>query len=180
MWLNFIVGMTGALAWPFVVLIILFAYRRTFPGLLDRLRSLRYGGLEAAFDQESARVAESISAEPQQPLAAISERRDERLLALANISPRAAVIEAWARIEARLHELTPATDKDTPPRRAAESIRLLREAGKINGVTEDALRGLMQLRNLAAHASERELSTQKAVDFITMTDAILWVLSSLR
>ena len=170
--------MTKALAWPVAAIVILILCRRALPTLIDRLRSLRYGKFEAAFEKETVRVAENISTEPNRSLAATSEHTDEQLIALANVSPRAAIIEAWSRIEARLRDLAPDTDSRRRP--VSEIVRRLREEQKINDVTEDSLRGLMQLRNLAVHAPERELSVQKAVDFITLAGAILWVLQRPR
>jgi len=175
-WLVFIAEMTKALAWPLVALVALVVYRNPLLGLVRRLRSFKYREAEAVFDEQAVRVAESIAVIPQRSLAAVSDQVDEHLFELAQLSPRAAVVEVWARIEARLRDMLPPQAAVAQPRTAHEMIKVLREADLINHATETALRGLMQLRNLAVHSHEDELSAQKALDFITLANAVLWVL----
>lgn len=172
---TFIVEMTRALAWPLAVFVILVIYRKTLPSLVDRIRSLKYGNFEAAFTDQTVQVAENISGTSQSLSASASG--DHKLLLLAQQSPRAAVVEAWLQIERRLHAIAVQAGVETKPRSSiTELLHSLRAAKAIAADTERALLGLLQLRNLAAHAPAEELSTQKAVDFVTLAGALLWTL----
>ena len=178
-WLAFIVEMTKAVAWPVAVVIILAIWRKTLPNLVERLRSLKYGSFEAAFNEQSVQVAENISGASQPLSVSASTITDDKLLQLAQQSPRAAIIEAWLQIERRLHELAAKAGLEAKPRPGAVGLlRSLRAANVIGADTERALLGLTHMRNLAAHAPGEELSAQKAVDFVTLAGALLWTLSA--
>jgi len=173
--LAFIVEMTKALAWPLAVFGILVIYRKTLPNLVERIRSLKYGNFEAAFADQTTQVAENISSTSQSLSGSAST--DRKLLSLAQQSPRAAVLEAWLQIEQRLHALAASAGMEAKPRSSiTELLHSLRGANAITAETERALLGLSQLRNLAVHAPGEELSTQKAIDFITLAGALLWTL----
>ena len=169
-WLAFITEMTKATAWPVAVVIILAIWRKTLPNLIERLRSLKYGAFEAAFTEQSVQVAENISGASQPLSTSASTITDDKLLRLAQQSPRAAVIEAWLQIERRLQELAAQAGADTKSRSdIAGLLQSLRAANAIGADTERGLLGLAHMRNLAA---------QKAVDFVTLAGALLWTLSA--
>jgi hypothetical protein len=120
-------------------------------------------------------VAENISS-TSQPLSSAAST-DRKLLLLAQQSPRAAVVEAWLQIEQRLRALAMSAGLEAKSRPSiTELVHSLRPANVITGEAERALLGLSQLRNLAVHAPGEELSTQKAIDFITLAGALLWTL----
>jgi hypothetical protein len=177
-WLTFIVEMTKALAWPATLIGALVFFRRMIPNLIDRIRSLKYGDFEAAFTERSIRIAENIAeAKPLPRLAIATDSMEARLVELARQSPRAAIIEAWSRIEQRLKEMALADGADHK-HNISQMLQSLRASSLVAPETEHALRGLQQLRNLAVHAPEQELSAQKAVDFVTLAGALLWTLES--
>jgi hypothetical protein len=77
-WLQFISAMVGNLAWPVVVLIVVFAIRKHLGSLTDRILELSFGGASMKFGKLLSKGAEIIeespvqlpSAEPQLPLPA--------------------------------------------------------------------------------------------------------------
>ena len=178
-WPTFVVEMTKALAWPAVVVAALIAHRKLVPALSSRMNAVRYGDFELAFDAQSVRVAESVSAAPKLEISDASETADPALLALAQRSPRAAIVESWARVERKLRELERMEDGKADAKPIEGIIASLRATARISPDIENSVRGLWLLRNLAVHATERELTPQKAVDFVVLAGAVLWALGTL-
>jgi hypothetical protein len=142
---------------------------------LDRVLTVRFSGFEVAFSTEGAEVAENIA--PAVKLSRAASAEGDELFDLARQSPRAAIIEAWLRIETRLRELTSNYVTDHRRLPVTKMIEVLAEEKILDQNTVQSVRGLMVMRNLAVHASEPELTTQKAIEFIILARAILYVLS---
>jgi rRNA-processing protein FCF1 len=101
----------------------------------------------------------------------------DELLRLVEVSPSAAVMEAFARIERRLVDLL--EEDGTSPDRKVGAATLARTAftlGLISNETRDAVEGLSILRNLAAHGPKDDISTERALDYVVMADAVLYTL----
>jgi hypothetical protein len=67
-WLQFIDSMVGRLAWPIVVLIVVFALRRHLGSLAERVLELSFGGATIKFGQLLFEGAEIIKESPEPPL----------------------------------------------------------------------------------------------------------------
>jgi uncharacterized protein YutE (UPF0331/DUF86 family) len=75
-WLQFISDMVGHLAWPIVVLIIVFAIRKHLGSLAERVLELSFGGATVKFDKLLSKGAELIErAELPSQVASPDERR---------------------------------------------------------------------------------------------------------
>ncbi|MBL6852117.1 MAG: hypothetical protein ISS15_06640 [Alphaproteobacteria bacterium] len=127
MWLNFIVEMTRALAWPVAVFALLLIFRSNVVSLLERLTRVKWADKEAAFELQRVKVAESIDeADPR----ALAQPLDDasRFYAQAQTNPRAAIIDMAIELEARIRDLAanlaPDRVKNMP---AGQLIRLLRD-----------------------------------------------------
>ena len=96
------------LAWPITVLIITFLFRAEFRRTLGRLATLRYHDFEANFEQ-GLREAENLAhpshagheaAAPEVHATAPAHRMESGLLLrVADVSPTAAITEAWRDLE---------------------------------------------------------------------------------
>ena len=101
----------------------------------------------------------------------------DELLRLVEVSPSAAVMEAFARIERRLIDLL--EEDGTSPDRKVGAVALARTAfalSLISSETRDAVEALSILRNLAAHGPKDGISTDRALDYVAMADAVLYAL----
>lgn len=112
-WLDRLIALTGALAWPVALLAIALLYRAQLVALLHRLDELRWGDKSARFARRLDRLERTSPFPPPLP------RPDEpdpardlelsgdhaRFLQLLEISPNAAVLDAWARVEDGLARL---------------------------------------------------------------------------
>ena len=145
------------------------------------VRRLKAGPVEVEFDQLQAEVRQELArspelAEAQVPVLGVSLR--EELAGLADVSPRAAVLEAYQRIEARLVEVL--DNAGAPSSRAVGGralARLARQHDLISEETLGAIEGLSVLRDLTAHG-RGDISVDRAYNYLALADAVLYVLRS--
>src|SRR2546421_12403919 len=103
--LSAIVELVKALAWPVSIFAIILLLRRAIQGLIGSIHEgrVKYKDLEFIFKRDLEQARQSIKVLEPQALPALrapQETEITKLMSLAQFSPRAAVIEAWTRLEA--------------------------------------------------------------------------------
>ncbi|MGL5823525.1 MAG: hypothetical protein ACRCYU_01490 [Nocardioides sp.] len=177
---ELVVALVSALAWPIVVLIIAAVFRRQVVALLDRpFHSLRVGPLEAVWDSKLAQAEADVGqSEPLAPSEGRTDAVSAQLAELAQLSPASAVIQAFTAIEVRLRTMLSDTGADPPTGGATQLARMALNHGLIQPETARAIEGAAVLRNLTAHGREADrLDESRALDYLALTDAILYSLS---
>ena len=96
-WLSFIAAIVKALAWPLTALGIFLVLRRPLLALVPLLARLKFKDFELDFGR---RLAEVSAEAARLPSVRAGNAADEALLRLAPVAPRAAILEAWLRLEA--------------------------------------------------------------------------------
>lgn len=151
LWFDRLVTLLGALAWPLVLLVVALLFREQWRVLLHRLDELRWGDKSARFSRRLDRL-ERAAPFPPPPLPPPDAETDlalsgdhGRFLQLLEISPSAAVLDAWARVEEGLARLARRGATDALDRRiraqAVELAALRADAARGEAVTvPDALR----------------------------------------
>jgi hypothetical protein len=140
---------------------------------------LRAGPVEVEFDQELAEVREELSRSPElaAPRVPPAEGLPDELARLAEVSPRAAVLEAYARIERRLVEMLDSADAVFNGKMGGRALaRLAHDLDLISAETLAAIEGLAVLRNLAAHGASDDIGAERARDYLALADAVLYAL----
>lgn len=106
-WLTFIAAVIGAIAWPLVALIALLLFNRHLPTIGQMVTKVKYKDVEVEFGKAVANIAneveaffpelDSVVANPSsiQVTSANIDNLDE----IAKLSHRAAIIEAWGRVD---------------------------------------------------------------------------------
>lgn len=181
-WLAFAASALHSLAWPAGVVAVAVMLRRPIGiALSSGIRRVRAGPVEIEFDQKvtqvSAELRRTSGPATQDALALAVTLPDDDLARLAEASPVAAVITAYSRIEARLVDLLDSANE--PSSSAVGGLALARLAhrhGLITDQTLSAIDGLTVLRNLAAHGAGGDVTVERARDFITLADAVLYAL----
>lgn len=172
--LTFIAKLVEALAWPGVVVGVLLYLRKDLPRLVASLRKLKFKEVEVEFGEAAKKVAVETTAavpmpKPDAQLHGESERDVEnRLKAIAELSPRAAILEAWLRVESaavaviRKHGATSLTS--TPgPLRLREGLE---RAEVLTPPQVAAYEGLRRLRNEAVHTPDAEFTSSAVASYI--------------
>lgn len=99
--MNYIVEIIKSLAWPISIIWLGYMFRSEVRQLLCRISSVKYKDLEASFEKgliEAETVANSIPDIKKEDIPT-QITQEEPLFRIAEISPRAAVVEAWTLIE---------------------------------------------------------------------------------
>ncbi len=178
-WRTFVVELVKAVAWPLTVLGLFAALRRPLLGLLPLVTRLRYKDFEFDFRRRLEEAnAEARALPPGAPpdAAGGDARAPARvaagdLLALADASPRAAILEAWIRVEAAALEAARRRGAPEPISELRSPTRLieaLEERGVIDARQAAVFHDLRSLRNSAAHALGFTPAPGAAADYVRL------------
>lgn len=173
-WLTFISKLVEALAWPAVVVGVLVFLGKELPNIVRTLRKLKFKDIEMEFGEAvTALAAETKRAVPaaKSDAKVLGQPEDvvrSRLRAVAELSPRAAILEAWLQVEAAAAEFirkrgsTSLTSMPGPLR----ILDGLRHAGVLTPPQEAAFEHLRRLRNEAVHTPEAEFTSVAVSTYI--------------
>jgi hypothetical protein len=175
--LTFIAEMTKALAWPVAAVIAFLALRNQLTQRFSVLESLKWRDFEFRFAREMHRVAsEAQEAVPQPEVGSLPpSTEEERRAQLADLSPRAAIIEAWIGLESaaaaglRGRGVAITTREISQPIRLAEALI---SSKLLNAYQADVLKELRRLRNAAAHAEDPKITPETAREFVDVAGAL--------
>jgi len=181
--LTFITEMAKAFAWPAAVVVLPCLLRPALQALIPTITKLKYKDFEADFSKDlrkvesEAKKAELPSSDEIEDLKVGGpETAAEKYRRLADISPRAAITEAWRDVELALRAVATGWDFDDPqndsyPNLGAVIGRLVSE-GKIDATSQHLLDHIRRLRNDAAHARDVDLTAEQAYQFALLASRI--------
>jgi len=169
--MTFIAEMTKALAWPAALVTIFLLVRRQLLGMLPSLDTFEWKDFKLKFGRRVEEVAEKArEALPEPEVRQLPPPSgEEQRLKLADLAPRAAILEAWISLEqaaftALRRKGITLGDQDLYRPRAFEGALL--ESELLNPAQLQVLRELRKLRNQAAHASDPKISADTAEEFV--------------
>ncbi len=179
-WLTFIAELVKALAWPSAAILAVFLLRQPLLKTLRELKRLKWKDVEVEFDK----AVEQVKIEAQKTLPAPSapfrkpelQDMETRLLSLVEISPKAAVLDAWVQVE---KEISLLLKRRSIPIDMTPRINLLQMADLVrrHELLDDhgfwLFNSLRQLRNRAAHEHEEEITEDGALSFISMASDLI-------
>ena len=144
--LTFTAEMIKALAWPLAVLGIALLFRKQLIVLLQAMKKGKFGPAEFEFERGVKAIEATVTDLPSSPTG-------QSLLRDAAVHPRAAVLEAWLRLEDQAIELAMkrGLTNATARRYAPASIRAISQSGLLKESHLHVLEELQELRNRAAH-----------------------------
>jgi len=177
--LTFLSNMVESLAWPVTVIVAVIVLKKPLEKLLPTIRKFQYKDLNLEFG-ELARQAEAILPKTTQVTIEHMKVPITALREVADISPRAAIMEAWRSVEYELKEA--ATRKNITELRQGNTKRLidrLRENDVISGPIAVLLHDLRALRNDAVHAAELEISSASTEQYIVTANNLCNYLKSI-
>ena len=171
-WLTFFVEMTKALAWPAAVVLVIFWLRRPFIDLIPFLEELKYKDFGLKFRQDINKVKEKVASQnlprEKQPKILAEENT---LLRLAEVSPRAAILESWMSLQDTLLDISVEKGQIDNKVRFREHSRVghaMLDIGVFDKSDFDVYHKLRKLRNDAAHVPDFALNTQDAKEYVDL------------
>jgi hypothetical protein len=178
-WLDFIASVVGSLAWPIVVLVLLFLFRsqvvKLVAAILERvpeMESFKTPWGEAVWSKSAvAKVSKDVAATlPPRPLEIKPHGNDgdpDVSTQLAQIQPSAGVINAFLRVE---QEVRRCLELLNVPWRGSP-IASFRRAPVVPDRLKRLVEELAQLRNAAAHG-QGDITLESALDYITSSQRV--------
>jgi hypothetical protein len=173
--LEFIASIIDSLAWPAALFSVIFFFRGKVPELIPYINKLKYKEFELEF-RESVRElgaeAKALEGEratepPEDPNVA------DQLYALAEISPRAAILEAWLGVESHaamaLRSREVATDEELRKLAPMRLARLIESTTTLNDEELKIFHKLRELRNRAVHLGDPDLTAQDVAEYIDLS-----------
>lgn len=171
-WLQFISEMVGHLAWPLVVLIVVFAIRKHLGSLAERILELSFGGATVKFDKLLSKGAEIINQAPDlkpsigdtEPEPSLFEPHED--IKAGNIAGNAIIniFHAYRMTEKLIAEAAETLGVKT--RDPTTVLRMLHKRGLVSSEAVNLHTTLREARNAAAHGAMFTLSDTEAGEFI--------------
>jgi hypothetical protein len=192
---QFVSSIVASLAWPVAVVVIVIVLRKSIAGVLDGpVKSLKVGpgGVELEkWDRVATEVRGEVGAPPTEgeavgpvrvteagppPLPEPAFGLREELQTVAEAAPRAAVVEAFGRVEGQLRSMVGRVDANASLKMGGRALaRVGLEQSVINEETFNAIDGLSVMRNLAAHGTD-DLDPARALEYLDLADAVLYAM----
>lgn len=167
----------------FIAVLLRNPLRELIRDLGRRLRSIKFPGGEAEFSQELAEIKEAadeahlptVEAVPTgEPLLLRVKEDLSQWARLAELSPTAAITEAWRQVEKAMRET--ARRFEIPESETRSAITLIRTLGKRQALSLEMIAivsDLRGIRNTAAHGMKVEISQSDAIEYISLARRII-------
>jgi hypothetical protein len=176
---ELIARLTDALAWPIAVVVGIVVLRKSIAELIARRppNRVKAGPFEVEWDRLLAETEKEV--ETELPASADPKRHPagvvDELAPAAEATPLAAVQEAYATIQRELRRVVGSTG-ETANLGPVSLARRGERAGLINSETTRAVEGLSVMRNLAVHGGDRQITPERAREYLALTDGVLFAL----
>ena len=187
--LSFLSNIIGSLAWPVILLVCFLLIRKPLVDLVPLIRILKYKEFEIEFGRKLEELeAQADRADlPSIPPAAegLKELTPEAgywetIERLSDVSPRAAIAEAWRRVEWALEDYFIKLGIERPPsyQGMVRVLRGLGERSKLPLAAMSLFQELRVLRNRAVHARDFDFDSQKAIEFARLAERVISALET--
>jgi hypothetical protein len=174
--------------WPLTVLFLAYLFRAEIRRAFGRLLQLKYREFEATFRNElheaEVQVKDVVISRTKEvtalPESKPTDDKDEELARIADVSPRAAIVEAWRDIELATHALAEKYGVQGEHRiEGSTTIRALIGKGVLDNDFLSVYNRLRRLRSQAIHAPDFALEKDEAQRYIKLARYLANVMRAL-
>jgi hypothetical protein len=176
--MEYLVKIIDSTAWPLAFLVICYMLKGQLGLLAGRMSTFKYKDIEAKFEKDLAKAEAASKNIGKEPLPSQDQElwtgmtlrgvmtQWEQTKRLAQISPRAAILEAWLDVEVAISSAAKAAGINTGLSSSMKSVQQLIEIGAINNDIGESIKYLKQLRNAATHTADFTLEPTEAERYI--------------
>jgi hypothetical protein len=165
-----------AIAWPFAIIWLAYMFRREVRQLLGRMSTFKYKDMEANFEKEllkaetEAKKITTIEGKTWEDATARAVTTQfEQFQRIAEISPRAAILESWLDVEVAIMAAAEKAGLEVKaPVNITQLAKHLFAMGAINNEVVPVFQSIRNLRNQAAHMAEFTLSYEEAIKYLNL------------
>ena len=179
---SFIASVISSLAWPGMVIVCVFLLRKPIAELIPLMRNLRFKDLAIDFgrriDELEAEADEAELPSIPPPTTEAPEELGpetdywETIEHLSEVSPRAAIAEAWRRVEWAINDYFRRLGQERP-RSYQGMLRALKAQERLIPPAMSLFQELRSLRNRAMHARDFDIDSQRAIEFAQLAERIV-------
>ncbi len=167
--MTFITSIIDSIAWPFAIVIIVWWLKSHIVQLIPFTKKFKYGQLEIEFEQQLKALkkeAEESKIEHSTPERDSTEML-EYINAIAEVSPRAAIVDAWVGLELTAQSSADliGIEKGKRPMPFSRLIQKLQNEDILKPKDAQILKNLQRLRNEALHSPEFNITKKEAQEF---------------
>jgi len=186
---EFISSIISSLAWPAIVLIIVFILKNPLSKILISLTKFRYKDLEMEFERLQS-SADALPETIENETIPESERiiytsLEEQIADISQRSPEGAILIAWSTIEAAISSaimrlaISPVS---TSYRSVIHNIECLKKYTNFDNIVFAILDDLRVVRNQVAHARDGryKVSVEQALSYGKTAEKIIKILQNLK
>lgn len=172
--LTFLSKVIEAIAWPGTVIILLTVVRKELPAIAKSLRRFKYKDIELEFGAATQAIADEVKRAVPSPEKEVTlsghpqAAAQARLESIAELAPRAAILEAWLQVEAAAADVI-RTKGLAPLNSFPGPLRLregLQKGGILNSRQVAIFEQLRALRNEAVHVPDAEFTKLGVASYI--------------
>jgi hypothetical protein len=175
-WMQFVSALVSSLAWPSAILGIVFLLKGPILGAIPKIRTFKYGELHIDLSEQLKAVEEDLavdSSQPDSPSQAPPSPSPD-VVRTAEASPIVAMIVAWKKVEAAVHNAVVRHGLSISYRTNAHSsykFKALENRFLVDDLTVMVYRRLEELRNRVVHGSDGSGHGGSNVD-VSLEDAL--------
>lgn len=172
---RFLSEVINAVAWPVTVITLVLMLKKPILALLPNLQHLKYKDFELKFSEEIKALKNEASKTKNKKHndGVMYSLEDSPLERLASYSPRAAIMEAWGRVEAAAAAVAGKYDLDKLSVNNMVGLgECLYQDKFIDKKQLNIFNKLHQLRNKAVHANEFELNITDAIFYVELASTL--------
>jgi hypothetical protein len=182
--MTFVERMFDHLMWPAVILVVLLLFRKP---IRDRIRDIKHVqagpfSFDAVVSHALEESHDAMADSPHPPPSEETSADRERLQRIAEISPRAAIMEAFALVDnalkATLADLGLAPDRDVL--RSTQAVILAQREGLLDPGSAEAWNNLRALSNAARHEEHFRVDREQVEDYINIATTLRAIIDEAR
>ena len=169
--MELVVNLIVGIAWPVAVVWIAYVFKGELKSLLRRVSQLKYKDLEAQFGAGLALAESEVSSLQAAPPAAPRPEllsKLESLRRISDVSPRAAILEAWVLVEDAAGRSGFVQGASIPRINSHLYVEELVRLGKLPAGSDSLLDQMRKLRNQAAHMPDFTVDQDEADRYLQL------------
>ena len=162
--LTFFSTVINSLAWPLITIVVILLLKDPLANLISRITQVKYGELDIKLREGAKTVIEEVA-----------KKSGQKTRSAATVSPKAAVNEAWQRVELAASEAANqlggvrSKSKINP----SEALKYLENENALDESIITAIRNMQDLQSQAENAPDYALTSGSALEYSIAADSLV-------
>lgn len=168
--MEYLIKILEITAWPFTACLIAFLFKSDIHSIVQRISTIKYKDVEATLSNnihDAEKKSKNIKLK-QETDSIGNYELESRLMRILDISPKAAILEAWAEIEAEAFKRDFASGAQTKRVHPAMILEYIGENSRLSQKEKELLHELRNVRNRASHLPDIIIKNEDGEKYINV------------